>query len=40
MSTIPASRRPLRSRVSRRRVPPRVDSILRGAALEQIWNGR
>ena len=39
MSTIPVSRRPLRSCIGQRRVPPRVDSILRGAALEQIWNG-
>jgi hypothetical protein len=39
MSTIPVSRRPLRSCISRRRVPPRVDSSPRGAALEQIWNG-
>jgi hypothetical protein len=40
MSTIPVSRRPLRSCISRRQVPLRVASSLRGAALEQIWNGR
>jgi hypothetical protein len=40
MSMIPVSRRPLLSCIRRRQAPLRVDSILRGAALGQIWTGR